>query len=143
MDMITKLQLKSENVCYGPCPKPEDEVEQRLTITEDGRVWLSRYRFGKGFGEFELVGKRQIKIPEERAEALFDAVGEYFSKENRIKYATDVGTWKLTLTDFLGKKYRAEGPLLDDLMTSKGGLSELMRACTGIPDLLAFDGNIG
>ena len=141
MDMITKMQLITENGCSGPCPKPDDEVEQRLTITENGRVYLSRYRFGKGFGEFELIGKQLFKIPYERAEELLDAVGEYFSKENRIEYVTDVGTWKLTLTDFVGKKYKAEGTLWADLMTSRGGLSEMLRRYLGIDDLFAFDGN--
>ena len=140
MDMITKMQLVSENVCYGPCPKPDDEVEQRLTITENGHVYLSRYRYGEGFGEFELIRKQLLKIPYEKAEELLDAVGEYFSKENRIEYVTDVGTWKLTLTDFVEKTYKAEGTLLADLMTSRGGLSDMIRKCLGIDDLLVFDG---
>ncbi len=140
MDMITTMPLVSETVCFGPCPKPEDEVEQRLTITENGRVYLSRYRFGKGFGEFELIGKQMLKIPYERAEELLDAVGEYFSNENKIEYETDVGTWKLTLTDFVEKTYKAEGTLWADLMTSRGGLSDMIRQYLGIDDLLVFDG---
>lgn len=23
----TKIQIVSNNICYGPCPEPEDEVE--------------------------------------------------------------------------------------------------------------------
>ncbi len=65
MDMITKMQLVSENACFGLYPKPDVFVEQRLTITENFHVFLSRYRFGKGFGEFELIVKQLFKIPYE------------------------------------------------------------------------------
>ncbi len=66
-----------------------------------------------------------------RAEEKLDAVGEYFSKENSIEYITDIGTWKLTLTDFVGKKYKADGTLWADLMTSRGGLSDMIHQCLG------------
>lgn len=36
-----KLWLISNNSCYGPHPQPNDEVEQHLSITADGRVFFS------------------------------------------------------------------------------------------------------
>ncbi|MEF9917474.1 MAG: hypothetical protein RR746_08990 [Lachnospiraceae bacterium] len=41
-----KMHIVSNNICYGPCPEPEDEVEQRLTVNTDGRVWFSAYAYG-------------------------------------------------------------------------------------------------
>ena len=37
---LQKIRLVSNSICYGPCPEPDDEVEQRLTITSEGKVWL-------------------------------------------------------------------------------------------------------
>lgn len=42
------IQIKSNKIGFGPLPQPEDEVEQHLTITATGGVWLSRYSFGRG-----------------------------------------------------------------------------------------------
>jgi len=38
-----KIQIKSNNVSYGPPPEQDEEVEQRLTLINDGRVWFSGY----------------------------------------------------------------------------------------------------
>lgn len=141
MDMIEKIQLRSENVCYGPCPEPEDEVEQRLTITSKGRVWLSRYKFGDGSWQYKLVEKRSFNIPKDAARMILTAIGEYFSQNPLIDFATDVGSWELTLTDTFGKECKAEGPLVMDLQTDHGGLSNLIRDALGLHDLFAFDGN--
>ena len=140
MDMIEKMQLRSENVGYGPCPKPEDEVEQHLTITSKGRVWLSRYCFGNGFGEFQLTEKRSFSIPEQSAKMILEALGEYFSKGEPNFHVTDTGSWELTLTDAFDKRFRVDGSLCEDLQTMQGGVSDLIRICLGINDLFVFDG---
>ena len=43
---LKKICIISNNICYGPIPVPSDEVEQRITINEQGRVWFSGYNFG-------------------------------------------------------------------------------------------------
>jgi len=57
-----KIQITSNNIGYGPCPMPDDEVEQRLTITADGCVWFSGYNFDKGFGKYEKERTRNFSI---------------------------------------------------------------------------------
>ena len=47
--MIRKLQITSNSQSYGPRPNPEEEVEQHLTLLSNGRIWLSRYRYGSGY----------------------------------------------------------------------------------------------
>ena len=37
---IKKIKIKSNNICYGPAPEPEDEIEQILTISNTGKVWF-------------------------------------------------------------------------------------------------------
>lgn len=140
MDMIEKMQLVSRNVGYGPCPKPEDEVEQRLTITDRGRAYLSRYRFGKGFGEHELIEKRCLSISSEDAGRILTEISKYFSNGFSEKHVTDIGTWELTLTDDFGHKHTAKGSLWEGTTGALDDLSELIRTKLGIEDLFAFDG---
>ena len=58
---LKKLQLISNRICYGPCPESDDEVEQHLTITANGRVWFSRYCFGEN-GKYRLLQKDTFTI---------------------------------------------------------------------------------
>ena len=40
---LQKMRLVANNMGYGPLPPPDEEVEQRLTVTANGKVWLSRW----------------------------------------------------------------------------------------------------
>ena len=42
---LQKIRLIANNMGYGPLPAPDEEVEQRLTMTREGKVLLSRYSF--------------------------------------------------------------------------------------------------
>lgn len=138
---LQKIQLTSNNICYGPCPEPEDEIEQHLTITSDGRVWLSRCRFGVMGDEHELIEKLSFSISTEAVNEIMTAISSYFSDEYDINFVTDVGSWDLTLTNTDGQTYKITGPLIYDLYTPSGGLSDLIRSKLGRNDLFVFDGN--
>lgn len=138
---LQMIQLVSDNICYGPCPKPEDEVEQHLTIMADGRVWLSRYRFGSIGSEHDLIEKLTFSVSAEAANAIMTAVSGYFSAEHNIEFLTDVGSWELTLTNNEGQIYKRTGPLDNDLQIASGGLSDLIRSKLERDDLFVFDGN--
>ena len=43
---LKKVRIVSNNICNGPMPEPDEEVEQHLTIDDEGNVWLSGYHFG-------------------------------------------------------------------------------------------------
>lgn len=32
------MRIVSNNICYGSMPEPDEEVEQHLTINDEGRV---------------------------------------------------------------------------------------------------------
>lgn len=138
---LQKIQLISNNVCYGPCPKPEDEIKQHLTITADGRVWLSRYRFGAVGSEPELFETQNFNISTEATNRIMTEVARYFGDEYDINLVTDVGSWNLVLTNTEGKIYKISGALCHDLQTVSGGLSDLIRTNLDRNDLLVFDGN--
>ena len=138
---LRKIQLISNNICYGPCPEPEDEIEQHLTITADGRVWFSRYRFGVPGSYRELIEKLTFSISSEAVKKIMGAVTDYFGNEYDLDFVTDVGSWDLVLTNTEGKNYKMKGSLCHDLQTTSGGLSDLIRTNLNRNDLFVFDGN--
>lgn len=138
---LKKIQLTSNNISFGPSPKPDDEVEQHLTINSGGRVWLSRYRFGSEEGKRELIEKKNFRLTPESAEKIMKMVSGYFSSEYDIEFITNVGSWNLTLTNTEGSVYKITGPMFLDLLTEEGGLSDIIRHELEQPDLFVFDGN--
>ncbi|MDE7360430.1 MAG: hypothetical protein K2N38_00675 [Oscillospiraceae bacterium] len=135
-DTLRKIQLVSNNICFGPIPDPKDEVEQRLTITADGRVWLSRYRFSS-----ELIEKRSFSISEEAVKKIMKRVSGFFKNGDPDCLATDIGFWDLVLTNTSGKTFKFRGSLCRFLCSELGELSDMIRAELARNDLFVFDGN--
>lgn len=136
--MLRKFTLISNNICYGPCPKPFDEIEQRLTVTANGRVWFTGYIFGEEPGKHPAGRKVYSNIGTEHGEKLLDLLEKYFSEEPLIAMATDVGSWELQLHSETVKVYR--GSLCEDLVIDDVPLSYYMRSVIPIEGLFAFDG---
>lgn len=138
---LQKMQLISNNICCGPSPAPDDEIEQHLTITADGQVWLARYRFGATGSEHEMIEEQTFRISKESADEIMKAVKGYFSDECVTDFVADVGSWNLELTNTDDQTYLMTGPLIHDLQTASGGLSDLIRSQLNRNDLFVFDGN--
>lgn len=139
--MLRKFTLNSNNICYGPCPESSDEIEQRLTVSANGRVWFTGYVFGEEPGKHPVGRKAYRNIGTELAKKLLDLLEQYFSEEYLIPMATDIGSWELHLHDGESKKvYR--GSLCEDLIVEDIPLSRHIRHLVAIDDLFVFDGNL-
>ena len=136
--MLHKFTLLSNNVWYGPCPEPSDEIEQRLTVAANGRVWFTGYVFGEVPGKHPVGRKAYSNIGAASAQKLLDLLEQYFSEEYLIAMATDVGSWKLHLHSETVNVYR--GSLCEDLVIGNIPLSCYMRSIIPIEGLFAFDG---
>jgi len=136
-----KIQITSNNISYGPCPEPEEEVEQRLTIAADGRVWFSGYNYGQGFEQYERGRTKNYSIGKEAAACILNAVSTYFTDEYDTVFATDIGSWEMTITNTEGKPYQFKGSLCCDFYVDGVDLSDLIRDTLDMPDLFVFDGN--
>lgn len=118
-------------------PDPTDDAEQRLTITADGRVWLSCYAYGNGT-KCVLQEQQMFRFTAEVTHVLLEAIGRYFGNEPIVGLATDVGTWSLELTNAEGDRFRYHGSLVED----KTGLSNFVRKALNLSNLWIFDGGI-
>lgn len=134
---LKKIQIRSDGLTYGPCPAPDEEVDQRLTILRDGRVWFTGYNFGiQGCG---VQGrKRQFKIPKENIQKLFFAFDKFFSSEPHMMYACDAGSWDVSLTDEEGKVFKYRGSMTGGCEVDGIDLSNLTREMLPIEDLWVF-----
>lgn len=132
-----KARIVSDIIGYDPMPEPTDDAEQRLTITADGRVWLSCYAYGNG-ARYVLQGQQRFRFTAEVTQVLLEAIGRYFGNDPIVGLATDVGTWSLELTNTEGDRFRYHGSLVED----RTGLSNFVRKALDLPNLWIFDGGI-
>ena len=125
---MKKVQIISNNLCYGPAPRPNTEIEQHLTINEKGQAWFSRYRYGNGEERYPLINKECLRIAKEDAKEILNLAGEVTKIEDDL-FATDVGDWELTFTDTENKTSRKAGSLIDtDLEPIKKFCDKIRRA---------------
>ena len=140
---VKKIKIHSNNICYGYCPKTGDEVEQHLTITEDGRVWITRYVVAEdlNFADYKKIEQKQFKIEPEKAKFLLSKFTKYFRDEYELSFATDVGMFEMWIDDDEGKKAYFVGPLISKFEVDGYDLSQLVRDTLDDQSLFVFDDN--
>ena len=140
---VKKVKIHSNNVCFGYCPKKGDEVEQHLTITEDGRIWLTRYAINEdlNFADYVKTEQKQFKIETDKAQMLLSKFTKYFRDEYEINFATDVGSFEMWIDDDEGKKAYFVGPLISAFVVDGFDLSQLVRDTLNDQTLFVFDDN--
>lgn len=111
---LKKIRIVSNNICYGPMPDSDDEVEQHLTINDEGRVWFSGYNFGHGGERYEKARSKNFKIEKVATDRLLCAIAAYFGNEYDEIFATDIGNWEMELTNTEGTVYKFRGSLCAD-----------------------------
>jgi hypothetical protein len=135
-----KLRLFSDNLCYGFMPGPEVEIMQYLTISADGHIWFSGYCRGNADKKHRRTRSMSFKIPKSDAEFLLNNIAEYFRIPRDFSAATDVGEWKMKLTNTDGQPYKYFCSMWEDLYLDGIGLSSLIRDVLGMNSLFVFDG---
>ena len=136
---LKKLMLVSDGVGYGPVPDENDEVQQRLTINSARDAWLTRYAYGDG-EKYRRIKREKLKLDADHLEDLFRAVTAVFGGDAEDRFATDVGTWELELTNTDDETFQYVGAMCGDVLYEGRELSDILRDALGTPDLLAFGG---
>ena len=140
---VKRVKFHSNNMGYGFLPREGTEVEQHLTITDDGRVWLTRYAISEdlNFAKLTKTEQRQFKISSDKAKFLLDKYTKYFRDEYEISFATDVGSFEMQITDDEGKTAYFIGPLICEFEVDGYDLSQLTRDTVEDQTLFVFDNN--
>ena len=138
---IKKIRIISNNLSFDKIPYPDDEVEQRLSINSEGRVYFSTYKFGSGEKSYPKKRSKIFKIEKDTSSKLLSVLAAYFSKRYDKTFTTDIGRWNIEITDIDGKVYKYNGSFDSDLEYEGIDLSDFLRDSLGMDDLYAFDGN--
>lgn len=138
---VKRIRIVSDHFCWGLRPAPTVEVEQRLTIAADGRVWFSGYHYGENYQKYERGRTHNFHIGKSSAVRILTVAGKYFSKGYETGFALDCGLWKMEIVNIQGKVYHFTGSLCADLVVDGIDLSNLIRDTLCMQDLFAFDGN--
>lgn len=133
-----KIKIISNCLCYGPMPQPDDEAEQHLSITEDGMVFFSSYNYGNG-DKYIKAKTHNFRLEPGSAENILKLIGDYFSNEFDVPYATDVGDWKLFITNSDDVTFNFTGSLCP-MISELENVSSAIRIKLDMPELLVFDG---
>ena len=136
-----QLRIVSNRSGFGPRPDPGGEVEQRMTITWDGRVFFSAYSFEGPPDRYKKTRMQRFRMEQAAAQEILGAVSACFSEEYEEHFATDIGNWTMELTNTEGAVYKFRGSLYADLYKNGTDLSDLIRGELGMEDLYVFDGN--
>jgi hypothetical protein len=140
---LRKAQIISNMLCYGPCPEPEDAIEQRLTISATGHVWFTEYAFGEiGNGKHPIRRREQFSIGKIEALSILSLIADYAESESLLIRCTDIGDWNLTVTDLEGHKNQMSGSLCGEVTVGNIDLTDYIRAAIHIEDLAVFGGGL-
>lgn len=106
---IQKIQLTSR-ISTMVMPEPGTEVEQKITISKDGRIWITRNKFvdmDDGL-KTELLENKIISIDKDVVEKIFFMVyrSVFLNQRERI---CDTGEWELNITATNEDVYCATG----------------------------------
>ena len=143
-DEIKSIRIESKNICYGPEPGANDEVEQCLTISSTGRVWFSarnyqQYCNGKGY-----CRKKQVSIDKWKAEFLLRLIDNI---SGDMSFVTDVGSYNLEIRYSNDIKREISGSLTDGVYSHAYGeednvdVTRLIRRYIPVYGLWVFDGS--
>ena len=136
---LQKMRLVANNMGYGPLPPPDEEVELRLTITANGKVWLSRWCLHENM-TYVLISREQFKVEPTHVNSIFSQIATYFAESETVGMATDVAVWELELTNLEGTLFRFAGPMLKGFSVELDAISDKLRLALGRISLFAFDG---
>lgn len=134
---LQKVTIKSNSVGYGPLPEDNEEVEQRLTISRSGRVWLNFYTYSG-----TRLRNKQIWLGESQACHLLAMIGTFFGACEEITLATDIGMWEMKLWDTDGATSKFVGSLCCHFQIDGSDLSTKIRETLNMADLFLFDGGL-
>ncbi|MCD8220415.1 MAG: hypothetical protein LUC50_08930 [Ruminococcus sp.] len=138
---LQKAQIISDLLCYGPCPEPDDPVEQHLTISSTGRIWFTERVFGPlGDTRYPIGRKIQMSIGKERAYAILSILADYSESEAPLIYCTDIGSWYMTLTGVDDSKEKLSCSMNGDVFVGDIYLNDFIRARIPIKGLAVFGG---
>ena len=129
----TKIQL----VSYSNSSS-QQETEQHLTVSDNGKVWLSGYRRSPVDNSPMLLRTTSFSISPKDARTLLNLVGGFFGSNTLIGESQDKGKWALAITNHQGITYFYGGGFTSNITYQNMDISQFMRQHLRVQGLLCF-----
>lgn len=141
---IKSVKITSNNICYGPEPGVDDEVEQYFTISSTGRVLFSARNYQQYCDGKNYCRKKQVSIDKWKAEYLLRLINNI---SEDMPFVTDVGSYDLEIRYANDKTRRISGSFIGNVYSHVYGeednvdVTRLIRRYIPVYGLWAFDGS--
>ena len=142
--VIKSIKITSNGICYGPMPDDNEEVEQYLTISSNGRVWFSARNYKQYTEEKGYCRKKQLSIGKWKAEFILRLICNLAESD---LFVTDVGSFDMEIRCTDGTKSHISGSLIGGVTAYSYGrmfeidLTRLIRRYIPVYGLWVFDGS--
>ena len=138
---VHKIRLVSHFVEQFPAPISGEESEQKLTISNSGRLWFTAYTLEADNKDYSAVRKLGATIGKDRAQDILDKIAEVFYGRKEGSYTSeDIGSYSLEITDSKGNVFFYGGELSKKADRIVTHLSETLRELIPVDHLFLFDG---
>jgi len=136
---IKSIKLMSNCLSFGPQPSPNENIVQHLCLNNEGNVTVVSYNYGDGINYLKNKTDNTI-IDKESSEDILNLIQKFFSKECITWKVTDVGSWKLKITNEQDEIFVFTGDLcsIDQRLAH---ISSVIRTKLNMPKLFVFDGD--
>lgn len=132
------VKIVSNNICFGPMPSPDDEVEQHLIISDDGKVIFTAYKYGNGYEEYDICREQRLVIDKSLALEILDLFLQYKNNGGINYFVTDIGLWEMIMTDTDNNTHHFDGSLCGGVMVGDIDLTKYLRERIPIDRLFVF-----
>lgn len=122
-------------------PVADDEVAQNILILDDGRIWLTKFKYGETGFPYQISSKeRELKVSKKSIRKLLSAFKKFCNSGEYSKTDTGNGTWQIFVSGDGGKEFKLNGSIGGSAASK---LSDLLRSVMNRSDLMALDGENG
>lgn len=130
---------KAEIVSHLPADQagPDQETEQKVTITAGKGVSVSRYSYDEQNQKMKLIWNEQISDDKEITANILDAIAQEFT-QSKPEEDIHIKEWNLSITDDTDHQFEWEGSFHTPYDEN---LSTYIRDCLDDDSLFLFDGN--
>jgi len=132
-----KITIISNNIKNRE-PELGEEVEQRLTITSDGRVYLRRYGYTGHYRDHDSIDKEYYRLKDIDRD-LMNAIFKKIINNYEVSFGEiiGIGTWKMEIIDDDYEVYTSYG-VMEGYNFIGIDMTVLMSRLIGIDHLFLF-----
>ena len=131
---LKKIRIVSQDGYYGTTPPPDEEVQQRLTISDTGTVRFSAYT-----QTHDKTRSTTVQLSQPDVSKLFSFVSSYFSKDHALYFAQQRGDWIMELVNTDGETFKLRGSLCANYEYEGQNISDYIRALVGLEDMFVLN----